>query len=208
MRPSRRSGGPCWRSWRFLLGAAAICMADLLGVRGSAAAETRYEVYLPLPPVAVEKLQQMRGGLILAGLDIGFGATVRVLADSTLVAETVLTMLEDGSFSESTTIADGFGAQPFSHDDAFGVDLSGLPDARGIAIKDAAGETFALFDIALDHTKSVLINTAADRDIQQLVDVTLEIRNFDAVQSKLLQGAALQNLARVAMPDALTGLRN
>jgi hypothetical protein len=177
-------------------------------VLSSAAAEIRYEVYTELATVTAEQLSEMRGGIFIAGLDLDFGALVHVLNDGTLIADTVLSMNDDGSITDTTTIVDGSGAQPFSPDNTGGVDLSAFQGAQGVAIIDEAGATFALFDIGLSHTKSFVINTAAERNIEQFVEVNITVQNFDAVQGDLLRAAGWQNLARIGMPDALTGLGN
>lgn len=201
MRSSGHTDGSLRRSWRLAAGVAG-CAVALLRASDGATAEIGYEVYTSLPPLAAERLSEIRGGIRLAGLDIGFGAVVHVLVDNTLVARSVLTMLDDGSLKEETTIADGFGAQPFPGSGGLGGGFPELGNARGIAIRDADGVTIAAFDIALSHTRSFLINTA-DRNIQQFVDVTLAIHNFDAVQKNLLQGRTLQRLGGIGAPDAM-----
>jgi hypothetical protein len=171
----------------------------------ASAAEAQRESYSGLAAVAPERLRDVRGGIMIAGIDLEFGASVRVLVDGTIVAETILTLNPDGSISQTTTIADSSGALPFDPADTGGVEISGIAGASGITIKTDDGVTLALFDINLDHTRSFLINTAAGQDVAQLVDVSLVINNFADISANLAHVTRLQSFASLGVPDAMLG---
>jgi hypothetical protein len=197
-----------WRSRCLLFGAAMLAGAGLLWVPGVAAngAGQAYEVYLVLTPVPKEELQKMRGGLRIAGLDLDFAAQVQVYVNNVKVATTQLVLNAMGGIDSSTVFDNpppgGLSVLPFLHNGPVG-----LNRMQGFTVADATGaRSFALHSIGLSHTDSAVVNTINGVAVKQMVDATLVINNFAAVQSNLLRQAVQRMAARTGAPDAILGI--
>jgi hypothetical protein len=209
MLSSRKIPRGGWRSRCLLFGAAMLVGAGLLWVPpGVAASGTgqAYEVYLVLTPVPKEELQDMRGGLRIAGLDLDFAAQVQVYVNNVKVATTQLVLNALGGIDSSTVFDNappgGLSVTPFLHDGPVG--LNGM---QGFAIADTGGaRSFALHSIGLSHTTGAVVNTINGVAVKQMVDATLVINNFAAVQSNLLRQAMQRLAARTGVPDAVMGI--
>jgi hypothetical protein len=159
------------------------------------------------PAIDVGVLLTARGGMMVAGVDFDFGARVRVLWDGALVAESTLTSNPDGTFSRSTVLSDVPGVTPLDgslgplvKDGVF--NLSWLRSMAGVKIEDQRGASFALSAFTPGRIASAVINTAPERDVQQLVDVRIALNNFPQLKSELLEAAAALRVADLT-PDAL-----
>lgn len=161
------------------------------------------------------ELARLRGGMMVAGLDINFGAMVTVAVDGSQIAQTVFSLTDSGQVTGQTTIAatlpNGISAQVVSGNgvQSGSVSVQTLsPGTRGVVITNAAGQTTAaLASVALDHTSSLLVNTASNQTVQQTVASQLAINNFTQVLQTLqpqILSAALAGTGRAA---AAVGLR-
>jgi hypothetical protein len=198
------------RMRRLLANLLASALVVLIGAGASAgnpanaAVGTRPEVYIELTPVSLDELRQMRGGLRIAGLDIDFGAVVRVYVNNVVVASTVLMLNSRGGMDATTEFPNpvpaGVILSPFMQEGPVGLGhMSGFT----IAKDGQARQSFALNAINLSKTSGAVVNTIPGMAVRQTIDATLVINNFNAVQSRLLSAAAVQTLARAGVPDAL-----
>jgi hypothetical protein len=159
--------------------------------------------------LSLTELRALRGGLMIAGVDLEFGATVRVLLDGRLAAETLLTLSDTGDIERSTTILDA-AVIPFSGNPADltadDLDVSGLAHTQGVLINDGTGFTAALHDIMPGHATSMLVNAAPGRNLQQIVDVQVTINNFSAISDGLRSAMLIGRIANIGGIDPALSL--
>jgi hypothetical protein len=180
--------------------------------RTAEAASAVPESYDGSPVMSRADLRAMRGGLAIAGMNIQFGATINTLVNGTLAAQTVLTLNDDGTMAQQTSVLNGAvltpitGAQLASLTDGK-IDPSALKGAQGFSVNDVPGLTAALSNITLQHADNVVINTTPGVDIQQLVNMQLTIQNFGQINSALHAAALAGRIARIGQVDpVLSGM--
>lgn len=146
------------------------------------------------------ELARLRGGMMIAGLDINFGAVVTVAVDGSQIAQTVFNLQNNGQVTGTTAIASalpsGITVKPVSGGgsvNAGNVSIQTVPTGtQGVVITNGAGQaTAALASIGLNQTSSLLVNAASNQAVTQTVAAQLAINNY----SQMLQGLQPQILA-------------
>jgi hypothetical protein len=214
MSKRKSMGGTLRRSWRLLLGVAILAGAGVPPAAQHAAAEAvGRDVYVGLKPIPDAELRQLRGGLRIAGLDLDFGAFVQTYVNNIKVATTHLTLNNSGGINSSTTWSNlgllpaGITVSGFKHDDTpIGLaGIGGMKDGVTVA-KNGVPQSFAVNTIGLGQTTQAVINQIDNVAVKQVINTTLTINNFKTVQSNLLKGAALGNLANIAGSSGFLGV--
>jgi hypothetical protein len=206
-------GGGSRRFWGLLCGATLLYGAGLVGACSNAAND-RHEVVDDRPPAADvaltplrdEELRDIRGGFMIAGLDLDFAAQVDVFANNVKVATTQLVLNDLGRIGSTTTFPNlppaGLSVSSFLQDGPIG-----LNKLQGVTIANGSGpRSFALHAIDLAHAATAVINSINGLSVKQVVNATLTINNFAAVQSKLLRQATEHMAAAAGVPDAVMGI--
>lgn len=160
-----------------------------------------------LATLTEDELRGMRGGFMVSGIDINFGAVVRVLVNNMLVAETHLTLNSNGTMAApSTTIHNAALASEFTDPSQLagsGIQVSGPPGANGFVIRDANGVSLALNHITAGQVFGLLANNATGRNVTQTIDATLTINNFSQINAGLLSTIAAGRAMRAGAPDLM-----
>lgn len=193
---------------------AALCAALLVAAALPAQADTaaRPDSFAPESfanePVRLTnaELRNLRGGMIINGVDFDFGATVRVFVDGPLVAETSLTLNPDGSIARSTTIHDTTSTTAFTDASQLNgskLHFSNVPNADGFVISGPNGLSVALNSIKAGDIMGLLANDAAGRNITQTIEVSVTINNFTQINSALQSSIAMGRAISAAIPNAM-----
>lgn len=159
--------------------------------------------YAHVSPLTAPEMRGVRGGMEIAGMDVDFGAQVRVLTNGILAAETLLTLSDTGEVVQTTTIfSPGVTLIGDNLDGLTGdnLDLAGLSGTNGVVIDADGGASVALHDIALDHASGILINTAPHVDVRQVINMQLTINDFAAVAGDLHAAALLGRIGSMGAP--------
>jgi hypothetical protein len=159
-----------------------------------------------LVPLSDDELRAKRGGFMINGVDIDFGAVVQVLVNNTVVAETHLMLNSDGTMSRSTTIHDSTLASEFTDPSQLagsGIQVSKPGGSSGFVIKDSSGVSLALNHITAGKILGLLANSAVDRNITQTIDATLNINNFSQINAGLLSNIAAGRAMHAGAPDLM-----
>jgi hypothetical protein len=211
------------RSWRAVLGAAAVVAASLYGAANAGAESAAQdevhlglkllsdsaahdELYRGVKPLPDSQLRQLRGGFTFGALQFDFAAWVKVLINGDLVAHTKI-VWNGSQFAEMDgggTVAPpaGVSISPFMQQGPVG--LKGLKISRDGDSKSS----FALHSINVQHTLGAVINqikgTGGESfQVEQQIGADLTINNFNQLRGNLLGGAAIGNLAKAGVPDSM-----
>jgi len=152
------------------------------------------------------ELRNLRGGMIINGVDFDFGATVRVFVDGPLVAETALTLNPDGSIARNTTIHDTASTAPFTSSSQLNgskLRFGNLPNSDGFVISGPNGLSLAINSIKAGDIMGLLANDATGRNITQTIEVNVTINNFTQINSNLQNSIAMGRAISAAIPNAM-----
>jgi hypothetical protein len=168
--------------------------------------DDRPSIDVALTPLRDEELRDIRGGLMIAGLDLDFAAQVDVFANNVKVATTQLVLNSLGGIDSMTQFPNsppgGLSVSSFLHDGPIG-----LNSLQGITITKGSGpRSFALHGINLGRTATAVINSINGISVKQVVNTTLTINNFAAVQGRLLRQAVANIATTSGAPDAVIGI--
>jgi hypothetical protein len=195
------------RPGRALLGAAVAAVVSVVGVVNAGAESARHgDIYLGLKPLSDSELRELRGGFTFGALQFDFAAWVKVLINGEMVAHTKI-VWNGSQFTEvdgGGTVAPPAGVtiSPFMQQGPVGL--------RGLKI-DRDGQSkssFALHSIDVQHTIGAVFNSikgtgGKSLTVEQQIGADLTINNFSQLRGNLLGGAAIANLAKVGVPDAM-----
>lgn len=194
-------------SYRHRYFATVACIASFTAmlVPQTAKADPAAAVGLPAL-VPDEDLDKLRGGFIVNGLGVNFGADIRTYVNGELLLQTVLNLNDDGAHTTQTAAA---GLSP--------VDVSSLQN--GILsngnIRMKVGDTpvyllnngqTAIVHETTNGVQNMLINTANGFEAVQEVDATLNLSGYESFNNDLMMdriGSALQDIAGQAGIGAL-----
>lgn len=131
-------------------------------------------------------MEAHRGGFMVNGIDINFGAVITTYVNGVPALTTQLTWTDAGSVIEETVGHIGQSINSLTPDQlaALGIDSTGHPG--GIVIDDSSGVTEIVHNVMDGALQNIIINSATGRDITQEIDVSLELPGFDMVQADLL----------------------
>lgn len=161
------------------------------------------------------ELARLRGGMMIAGLDINFGAVVTVAVDGSQIAQTVFNLQNNGRVAGTTAIASslpsGITVKPVSGGgsiNAGNVSIQTVPTGtQGVVITNGAGQaTAALASIGLNQTSSLLVNAASNQAVTQTVAAQLAINNFSQMLQSLQPQILASALSQTAAASSAVGL--
>jgi hypothetical protein len=118
------------------------------------------------PVIDTSKLEDMRGGLNIAGLDYTIGAVMRTKIDGTTVLESAI------NFDNMTS--------------------TGVTNT--FAMQDAKGLTQVTHNLNKDRIVATVINQADQRQIQVELGIDVVVHNFEAVQNSSIRNKILNSL--------------
>jgi len=159
-----------------------------------------------LVPISDDELRSKRGGIIVNGVDLDFGAVVHILVSNELVAETHIMLNGDGTMSRTTTIHNSALAAEFtnlSQLEGSGIQISGPNGSIGVIISDSNGFSVALNHVDAGKIFGLLANNAVGRDITQSISATLTINNFSQINAGLLSDIAAGKAMNAGAPDLM-----
>jgi hypothetical protein len=132
------------------------------------------------------EMQDLRGGVRIAGVDIEFGAIITTALNGVPVLTTQLTWTDAGAVVEQTMADVGESLSEMSPEELEALGLNGLEGAGGVVIDDEDGLTALVHNVADGALQNIIVNTATGRDVTQDIDVTLTLPGFDFIQSSLI----------------------
>ncbi len=190
---------------KFFATVACIASSTAMLLPQTANAEPAAAVGLPAL-VPDEDLDKLRGGFVVNGLGVNFGADIRTYVNGELLLQTVLTMNDDGAHTSQTAAA---GLSP--------VDVSTLENGilSNGSIRMKVGDTpvyllnngqTAIAHETANGVQNMLINTASGFDAVQEVDATLSLSGYESFNSDLMMdriGNALNDVVGQAGIGAL-----
>lgn len=185
--------------------ACTVAVAALLAPT-SARTALGYESYgNGLVPVSVEELRALRGGVIVNGVHLDFGAVIQLRLSGELAAQTTLTMNDDGSLSRSTEIFNSSVTEFMDPSQLAGtnIQLTGPNGSVGFIVQDSNGVSIALNNVNAGHLFGLLANGALHRDITHSIDATLTIHNFSQINAGLMSDIAAGRAMAAGAPDIM-----
>lgn len=158
-------------------------------------------------PLSDTDLGGLRGGFLTAGgVTFDFGVVVRTYVDDRLALQTTLQWTPAGAVSEQVA-----GGVPGAVDlaDAMdglladGIDLTGLAEARGVALVDGDGATALIHSIGGGRVQNLILNAADGRDLRQEIQINLTLPDLGRMQ----QDIALHRLGAQIAGDITANMR-
>lgn len=157
-----------------------------------------------LEPIGHVEMETLRGGFVIAGIDMNFGATLRTVVDNVRM-DTVFSITKAGSQITSQTVShadastlqgvtlvgDGTGQTLVALTPA-GINLAGMKDFSGLVLNDSKGFTSVLHNVTQNSIVGSVVSDASNRDIQQQLNVGIQINNLPALQAAK-QGMDIMN---------------
>lgn len=122
------------------------------------------------PVIAVTKLEDMRGGLSIAGLDYSIGAVMRTRVDGSVVLESAI---------------------DFEH-------VTNSNVAANFVLRDAKGLTEVTHTLNRDQVVATVINEANQRQIQVELGINITLHNYEALQALAVRNRILNSLGATA----------
>lgn len=135
--------------------------------------------------MADTEMEDLRGGFVIGGIEIGFGVVVTTILNGQPVLTTQLTITDAGRIVEQTMANVGQSLTDMTPEARDALGLGGLDDANGIVIEDESGVTALVHNITEGALQNIIVNTATGRDISQDIDVTLTLPNFEFIQGEI-----------------------
>jgi hypothetical protein len=171
-------------------------IAGLIAIPAAAAAQD-----LGSQPLAPDQLTAARGQLVTGGgLTFGFGAEIRTFVDGKLALESKLTLTDQGVVK---TNGEQAGAEDGAAAMAGGISLPGFDPQDVTVLPGDGGATALIQTLTADQISSVVLNTANDRDIRQVVDLTFVLPQLAETQAQSNLQSLRSNL-QSALDQALT----
>ena len=194
-------------SYRKKIFATVACIAPCIAMLTPQTAKADPAAAVDLPAlVSDEDLDKLRGGFVVSGLGINFGADIRTYVNGELLLQTVLNLNDDGAHTTQTAAA---GLSP--------VDVSTLQNGvlsnGNIRMKVGDTPVYLLNNgqTAIVHetgngVQNMLINTANGFEAVQEVDATLSLSGYQNFNSDIMMdrlSGALDDIAGHAAIGAL-----
>lgn len=193
---------------RGLLLASGLLFATTLSVTPDAASlDGDASVFESLEKVALNELENLRGGFLIAGLELEFGASVRTLIDGRPVLESHVIFTSDGPMvsnvanppnSMALQIQGEIGDSQMAKN--AGDDMITVPsvfeDAGGVIVNDGRGPTFVAHQATRERILSAIISRASGITARQEVELDVTIRNFREFQRAARSAVATNRIGR------------
>lgn len=181
----------------------ALCTAALMASPAHAEHNDAEDLAILLP---AEELGELRGGFVVSGMTVNFGADIRTYVDGELLLQTVLNWGPDGAETVQTAAA---GLTPVNVASLENGVLSNgnirmrVGDTPVYLIND--GQT-AIVHETTNGVQNMLVNTAVGLEAVQEVDASLTLSGYEDFNADLLMdrlGSSLNDLAGQAGIGAL-----
>ena len=154
--------------------------------------------------IPLNDMKELRGGFSIGGVDVDFGATLQTKIDGMVRMQMQLAFTQAGinvvseqvnnqspsvtSVSPDSTPITQIAPQTFN--------LAGLADFSGVAFSDAGSFTAALHNITRNAIVSAVVSNGSGQNISQSIDVSVSLRNAEALQAAQSQAAIMRSLGR------------
>ncbi|MEH6758505.1 MAG: hypothetical protein V7676_13485 [Parasphingorhabdus sp.] len=183
------------------------CVASFTAILLPQTAKADPAVAVDLPALVSDKdLDKLRGGFLVSGLDINFGADIRTYVNGALLLHTVLNWSDEGV--ETVQIA----AEGLSPVDAAALQ-NGVFSNGNIRMKVGdtpvylinGGQTAIVHETG-NGVQNMLINTASGFNSVQEVDATLNLSGYENFNANMMMdriSSAIDNVAGQAAIGAL-----
>lgn len=132
------------------------------------------------------EMEDLRGGINIAGIEIGFGATVTSTLDGVPVLTTQFTLTDAGAILRQTLLANGESLSSLTSDQRAALGLNGFSGLDGVVIQGQGGGTAFIHNAATGTLQNIVVNTADGREITQTIDISLQLPGFDLVQQSMM----------------------
>lgn len=186
-------------------GCVALCAALSLSYPANAQGNEDHDLAILL---SEEELGELRGGFVVSGMTVSFGADIRTYVDGELLLQTVLNWGPDGADTVQTAAA---GLTP--------VDVAALQDGvlstGNIRMKVGDTPVFLINDgqTAISHEtangiQNLLVNTATGLEAVQEVDATLTLSGYEQFNSDLVSDRLVSSLNDLVGQGAIGALGN
>lgn len=126
------------------------------------------------------EMGDLRGGIRIGGVDVGFGAVVTTYANGVRALETRLVWTDAGALVTEAIGSLGQRIEAMTPEQRAALGLEGL--TGGVVIDDADGVTALAHNISKGSLQNIIVNSASGRDLTQTVDVTITLPSFEMVQ--------------------------
>lgn len=180
--------------------------AESLILREAAMAPLEEDIYTQAHAaiIPMNDMQELRGGFSIAGVDVDFGATLQTHIDGMVSMQTQLAFRRAGidivsqqvsglsanatSISPSTT--------PITQVAPASFNLAGLADFSGLAFSNAESFTAALHNITRNAIISAVVSNDSGQNISHSIDVSVSLKNVDALQASQSRAAIMRSFGR------------
>src|SRR5262249_9361252 len=119
------------------------------------------------------------------GVDVNFGAVITTYSNGIPALQTLLTWTDAGAFTTQTVGSLGQSLSSLTPEQRNNLGLSGLAGMEGVVIADDSGVTALVHNVSDGSLQNILVNNASGRDLTQTVNLTLDLKDFQATQSML-----------------------
>lgn len=177
--------------------------ADSLLLREAAMAPLDEDIYTHAhaDTIPLDDMEELRGGFSIGGVDVDFGAILKTKIDGMVRMQTQLAFSQAGINVVSEEIINL--SPNVTHISPNGTsvtevapktfNLSGLTDFSGVAFSDAGSFTAALHNITRNAIISAVVSNGSGQNISQSIDVSVTLRNAEALQSSQAQAAIMRS---------------
>jgi hypothetical protein len=132
------------------------------------------------------EMEDLRGGINIAGIEIGFGATVTSTLNGVPVLTTQFTLTNTGAVLQQTLLHAGQDLAALSPEQRSALGLNGFDGLDGIVIEGEGGATAFIHNVTTGTLQNIVVNTANGQDISQSIDISLELPGFDLIQQQMM----------------------
>tara|TARA_B100000700_G_scaffold21944_1_gene21272 strand:- start:9344 stop:10030 length:687 start_codon:yes stop_codon:yes gene_type:complete len=151
--------------------------------------------------IPLDDMEELRGGFSIGGVDVDFGATLQTKIDGMVRMQTQLAFSQAGInvVSEETTYLSPNATSISPNGTSVTqvapktFNLAGLADFSGVAFSDAGSFTAALHNITRNAIISTVVSNGSGQNISQSIDVSVTLRNAEALQSSQTQSAIMRS---------------
>lgn len=182
-----------------------MCAAVTLPSSASAQGNEKSDLAILL---SEDDLEELRGGFVVSGMTVNFGADIRTYVDGELLLQTVLNWGPKGAETVQTAAA---GLTPV---DVASLE-SGVLSNGNIRMKVGDTPVFLLNDgqTAISHEtasgiQNLLLNTATGLDAVQQVDATLTLSGYEQFNAELMTDRLVSSLNDLAGQGVIGALGN
>ncbi|WP_168015225.1 hypothetical protein [Halomonas salinarum] len=153
--------------------------------------------------IPLDAMDELRGGFSIGGVDVDFGATLQTKIDGMVRMQTQLAFSQAGINVVSEDVYDaspnttsiGPKGTSITQVAPKTFNLAGLADFSGVAFSDAGSFTAALHNITRNAIMSAVVSNGSGQNISQSIDVSVSLKNVEALQSAKTHSAIMRSIA-------------